>query len=419
MKISNQNIAHKEFPVYFNDNHKHQDIFGKDIWHANDLGIKPDAAQSTYKLNFNKLNSGWFRELIKRFVYYQSATKTFQSCRSYIVGLTHFSNFITKCCPHLMPKDLNRSHVIDYLCYLNMQPLNATSKNIALIHLRTFIEIVAQEEWAPFPKERLIYDRDIPKQVAPAPRFIPETVMVKLLEHLPVLPSHTQRIIFILQETGRRIGEICTLPFNCLEKDNHGDCFLRIYDRKLKKNYLIPITEACKKNIEEQQNYVRSLRKEHLNFLFIGHHNGSAPHTTARHINKILNRLAEKKKIIDDNGNIWHFHAHQFRHTVGTRMINAGVPQPIVQRYLGHESSEMTSRYAHIHNQTLKEEFAKFQGKLINIHGQLVREANSQIAEEQWLKQHYGTSVAKWLLWFIYVTTTVSPCKCLFDMHTF
>ncbi|WP_240047037.1 tyrosine-type recombinase/integrase, partial [Staphylococcus aureus] len=41
-------------------------------------------------------------------------------------------------------------------------------------------------------------------------------------------------------------------------------------------------------------------------------------------------------------------HAHAFRHTVGTRMINNGVPQHIVQKFLGHESPEMTARYAHI-----------------------------------------------------------------------
>jgi integrase len=33
-------------------------------------------------------------------------------------------------------------------------------------------------------------------------------------------------------------------------------------------------------------------------------------------------------------------------------MINNGVPQHIVQRYLGHESPQMTAVYAHIHDST-------------------------------------------------------------------
>lgn len=37
------------------------------------------------------------------------------------------------------------------------------------------------------------------------------------------------------------------------------------------------------------------------------------------------------------------FQTHQFRHTVGTRMINLSVPVHIIQRYLGHDSPEMTT----------------------------------------------------------------------------
>lgn len=65
-----------------------------------------------------------------------------------------------------------------------------------------------------------------------------------------------------------------------------------------------------------------------------------------------LNELAYEEKITDSNGEIFRFHAHAFRHTVGTRMINNGVPQHIVQKFLGHESPEMTARYAHIFDET-------------------------------------------------------------------
>ena len=36
--------------------------------------------------------------------------------------------------------------------------------------------------------------------------------------------------------------------------------------------------------------------------------------------------------------------AHQFRHTLGTWMINNGVSQHVVQRLLGHTSPQMTAR---------------------------------------------------------------------------
>ena len=50
--------------------------------------------------------------------------------------------------------------------------------------------------------------------------------------------------------------------------------------------------------------------------------------------------------------------AHQFRHTVGTRMINNEVSMDVVQRMIDHASPEMTARYATIKDQTLRREWS-------------------------------------------------------------
>ncbi|MGO4076411.1 tyrosine-type recombinase/integrase, partial [Staphylococcus aureus] len=42
-----------------------------------------------------------------------------------------------------------------------------------------------------------------------------------------------------------------------------------------------------------------------------------------------LNKLAYEQYIVDKSGEIYRFHAHAFRDTVGTRMINNGMPQHI------------------------------------------------------------------------------------------
>ncbi len=93
-----------------------------------------------------------------------------------------------------------------------------------------------------------------------------------------------------------------------------------------------------------------------------------------------INRLAEEENITDSNGKIWRFQSHQFRHTVGTRMINNNVPQHIVQKYLGHESPTMTMRYAHIHDQTLKKEIAQFHdSRVVNVAGELIESTNVEL----------------------------------------
>jgi hypothetical protein len=88
-----------------------------------------------------------------------------------------------------------------------------------------------------------------------------------------------------------------------------------------------------------------------------------------------INRLAYDQQIRDANGNLFRFQSHQFRHTVGTRMINLGVPHHFIQRYLGHLGPEMTSRYAHIHDTTMREKLSEYlQGTLVDVTGKAVQE---------------------------------------------
>jgi len=58
----------------------------------------------------------------------------------------------------------------------------------------------------------------------------------------------------------------------------------------------------------------------------------------------------------------------------------------MVQQYLGHESPEMTARYAHIHNETLKKAFKKYESKLIDIYGKIGDP--SKILDARWLKKN-------------------------------
>ena len=61
-------------------------------------------------------------------------------------------------------------------------------------------------------------------------------------------------------------------------------------------------------------------------------------------------------------------------------MINNGVPHHIVQKYLGHDSPTMTQIYAHIHDQTLKEEIAKYHyNRVVNVTGEVVESTTPEL----------------------------------------
>ena len=106
-----------------------------------------------------------------------------------------------------------------------------------------------------------------------------------------------------------------------------------------------------------------------------------------------LHILAEVMDIRDASGKILTLgRTHAFRHTVGTSMANRGVPQHIIQRFLGHSSPAMTSVYCHIHDETLKREIEKFweDGKVINIAGEIIESKHSELdnSDLEWFKRN-------------------------------
>ncbi|MFI6787981.1 tyrosine-type recombinase/integrase [Nonomuraea sp. NPDC050383] len=75
----------------------------------------------------------------------------------------------------------------------------------------------------------------------------------------------------------------------------------------------------------------------------------------------------------------------QSRHTLGTRMINEGAAQHVVQRLYGHKSAEMTTVYARLTDQTLRQAFDEWSSKRVNIHGHVVLHDPGD--EAAWLKE--------------------------------
>lgn len=106
----------------------------------------------------------------------------------------------------------------------------------------------------------------------------------------------------------------------------------------------------------------------------------------------LRDRLARWQQDIglhDETGTSVHVTAHQFRHTLGTRLINGGVPQHVVQKMLGHASPQMTARYATIHDTTVRAAFDDYQQRRVDVHGHhLSFDPDAPSAEAEWIKHN-------------------------------
>ena len=67
--------------------------------------------------------------------------------------------------------------------------------------------------------------------------------------------------------------------------------------------------------------------------------------------------MANKKNIVDENGNLFYFKTHQFRHTYAVKLLNSGADILTVQELLAHASPEMTLRYAKLLDNTKRKAF--------------------------------------------------------------
>jgi hypothetical protein len=71
-----------------------------------------------------------------------------------------------------------------------------------------------------------------------------------------------------------------------------------------------------------------------------------------------------------------HLTPHQWRHTLGTTLINKDVPHHVVQKILDHDSPQMTAHYARLSDKTIRDHWEK--ARKVGASGQPVKTSPSR-----------------------------------------
>jgi len=102
-----------------------------------------------------------------------------------------------------------------------------------------------------------------------------------------------------------------------------------------------------------------------------------------------LYRWLARCQVRDTHGRPVALTPHQWRHTLGTRLINRDVPQEVVRRILDHDSPQMTAHYARLHDTTVRRHWEA--ARKVDITGQAVMvDPAGPLAEAAWAKQRLG-----------------------------
>jgi len=356
----------------------------KDVWDLQRMAVPISLSLSNVTLSFHRIRQPWLRKPVKAYIRYCLTICAEGTCRTRLQSLTCFSEFLMQERPKGTAKAITRKLLLEYLSYLPARVCVSVRKS-HLLNLRNFLETAARERWLPIAPERMIFDDEIPRPPKAQPRYLPAAVLDQLNSHLGSLKAPWMQMILILQECGMRISELLQLPLDCLTQDARGTFYLRFVQCKMKREHTIPVSQEIARLIQEQQQVVRATERSTA-LLFPNAKGGvSKQQSFAQQIN----RLAYDHQVRDATGKLFRFQSHQFRHTVGTRMINLGVPHHFIQRYLGHLGPEMTNRYAHIHDSTMREKLSEYlQGTLVDVTGKAVPEGPLDTSDLRWFTRN-------------------------------
>lgn len=168
-------------------------------------------------------------------------------------------------------------------------------------------------------------------------RYLKADEIDRMLELLKTWPNRSLGgLVKFLLFTGVRRGEAMELTWDRVDLEG-GTIFLD--KTKSGRTRTVLLNSLAVEVLEE----MLELRKGEHPYVFPGHCK-NAPFVNPR---RAFGELCKKLKISN-------FHLHDLRHSFASLAVNAGASLYDVQKLLGHSSSQMTQRYSHLNDASLR-----------------------------------------------------------------
>jgi len=279
--------------------------------------------------------------------------------------LAHFARFLAVIDPDLASlADLDRRRHIEP--YLNAvanatstktgEPVTVADQDRRIRAVGHMLAEIGEWGWDDAPGRRLVFRSDYPRLPRPLPRYLPIDADRRLTDALIASEYRLAADALLLaRSVGLRIGELLDLELDCVhEIPGHGS-WLKVPLGKLDTERMVPLDDETVTLIDHITTtrapgrplpHPRTGRP--TQFLFT-HHGRRLSQTGLR---EELARSAE-------TAGIGHVTPHQLRHTYATTLVNAGVSLQALMALLGHRSAEMSLRYAHLFDATVRAEYER------------------------------------------------------------
>ncbi len=354
--------------------------YPRDVWDRNRLGI---TGRVRY-LDFRDIVQPGLRDLVKRWCRQRLTAKglDFTGVAKDLLALRHLSVTLAKRRPGRDADHLDREFLEEWFVDLSTLTNSRTAAPVSHSHRKAMLSTVSvllrdnqRNGWHPeVPATAHVHPDDFPRQGERLPRAIPESAMraIEAPGALELLGRPEYRLITRLHiETGMRNTDIRNLVhWRFLSRDGAAKPYVLFFNSKIGREAVVPIGESLADELSTWavvvgSKYADTAKRENTRApssrasalkLF------PSPHANPTGCNPIsysgyqtaLQRWFDRLSLVDDVGRPIHVTSHQFRHTYGTRLINANVPAHIVQALLDHTSPAMTAHYARLSDKTIR-----------------------------------------------------------------
>jgi integrase len=357
--------------------------FDRDVWQMRRLGF--DGNQT---LVFTSIPQPWLRLLVKRWLRWRLSTGLgLEVARRGLRALTRLAVFLDRAGVTALA-DLDRPVLERYLADLHAELAGRQRHNDQINQLNSFLTAIRTHHWDDtLPGTALVFSDDYPRRTERLPRALAEHVMAQIEppDALARFPDPAHRLITqILIRTGLRVGDALRLDRDCVVTDPGGGAYLRYLNHKMKRPALVPIDDELHTLIA-----ANAAQAAGTSVLFprpTKNPDGRAPISSLTYRIALYRWLASCD-ICDEHGLPVHLTPHQWRHTLGTRLINRDVPQEVVRRILDHDSPQMTAHYARLHESTIRRHWQA--ARAVDATGRDVHlNPEGPLAEAVWARRH-------------------------------
>ncbi len=365
--------------------------YPRDLWRLRALGV-PGQQPS---VRFDGIPQPWLKALAKKWIRWR-VTAGGRSDAAYqgVRAITHFGRFLAA---SKVPVDrigqIDRELLERYLAGLRYELAGKAGHSKYIGSLNAFFQAIRQHRWdGCLPADAVFFTEDYPKASSQRlPRAVAEQVMAQVENpvNLDMWDNPAYRLVtLILIRCGLRITDAIQLPFDCLIRDSDGAPYLRYFNHKMSREALVPVDSELEQQIRDQQTLVTGRYPNEAMVLFpqvkANRDGRKAMHGGS--YRRALYSWLERCDVRDEHGRPVHLVPHQWRHTLGTRLINRDVPQHVVQKILDHDSPQMTAHYARLTDSTVRRHWE--QARKVNINGEdVILGPGGPLADAAWARQ--------------------------------